>query len=149
MIRRWHILLFNSCLSPPFFVWLQDTDRPKMCGFPSVWRLLLLFICLWTAPHAYKLDAFLPSGPHPTFSAHIQLPACCNIPAPQGVWTLSIFSEAEGQQSILCNCFKLSVQVQISLLSVGVGVSRLQRWRVGSRRRQQPCPWVLMVPFFR
>lgn len=69
-------------------------------------------------PHVYKLHAFLPSGPHPTFSAHIQLPACCNIPTPRGVWTLSILSEAEGQQFILCNCFRLSVQVQISLLSV-------------------------------
>ena len=32
----------DSCLLPPFFVCLQDPCHPKMCGFLSVQKFLLL-----------------------------------------------------------------------------------------------------------
>ena len=43
------------CLSPRIL-------SLKMCGFLSVWKLLLPFVCLWT-PAVYKMCDFQPPGP--------------------------------------------------------------------------------------
>ena len=67
MSKGLHLGAGDSRLFPPFFVCLQDTYHPKMCGFLSVWRFLLSFVCPRT-PAVYKMRGFLPSGACPPLS---------------------------------------------------------------------------------
>ena len=55
----------DSSPFPHFFVCLQGTYQPQMCGFLSVWRFLVFFVCPWTV---YKMHGFLLPGPWPPFS---------------------------------------------------------------------------------
>ena len=61
MSNRLHSDAGESYLVPLFFVCYLDTYHP-MCDFLSVWRFLLLFVCLWT-PAFYKMCDFLPPDP--------------------------------------------------------------------------------------
>ena len=48
-------------------VYLQGTYHPQMCGFLSIWKFLLFYVCPQT-PTLYKICGFLPPGPWPPFS---------------------------------------------------------------------------------
>ena len=59
------------------------------------------------------------------------------------------FQRQRDNSSSCVTAFRLSVQVQTSWLSAryrGLGIVEMES---GERRRQQPCPRALMVPFFR
>ena len=61
-----------------FFVCLQDTWHPKICGFLLVWRFLLFFVCPRT-PILFTrclVSCYLACA---HFSAHVYLSACSNI----------------------------------------------------------------------
>ena len=66
----------DSCLFLPLFVCLHGTYHSKMCGFLSVWRFWLSFVC--HGPAVCVMCGFLPSGPMHPFSAHALLSAHCN-----------------------------------------------------------------------
>lgn len=75
MSKRLHSDARDSLLFLSFFVGLQDTYHPKMCGFMSVQRFLLFFVC----PRTHIVDkmyGLLQFGLHPPFSVFFSyLPA--------------------------------------------------------------------------
>ena len=80
--QKLHSVAGDSCLSPPFFVCLQDTYHPKICGFLSVWRLLLFFVYPWTSLCLQRVW-FPATGPVPPLSLLISsyMPAVTWPPA--------------------------------------------------------------------
>ena len=53
MSNRLHLGTGDVRPFPPFFVCLQDTYHSTMCGFLSVKRCLLFFVCPWTLLFAW------------------------------------------------------------------------------------------------
>ena len=71
----WWTAVHGVAQSRTWLKWLSSSSSsrdlycPQKCGFLSVWRLLLSFVCLWT-PAVYKMPHFLPPKPWPHFSVH-------------------------------------------------------------------------------
>lgn len=66
MNNRLHLDAGDLRPFPLFFVCLQCTYNPKVCGFLSLWRFLLLSY-LPMDPAIYTMHGFLPLGPMSPF----------------------------------------------------------------------------------